>query len=148
MPDKISRLHHINSPKKLSAIVQRRAGKRITLVLGPDLLLFSKKTPPVGENQFILSIGLEKLSVPEDTASLTPGEPSLWETLIAVLRQEADIAITLIDQVDTSIDFGVGDMLELDTIETILPKTGYVFGMLMVFKEEDQDMEKEESPPL
>lgn len=78
--------------------------------------------------------------------------PTPWETLIAVLRQEAEISITastLIDCSDKSIDLGDGDMLELDAPETLHPKTGCVLGMVIVFDilEEDQDIEKEEAPP-
>lgn len=82
----------------------------------------------------------------EPRESLTP-----WETLIAVLKQEPEIAITastLTNCVDKSIDLGDGDMLELDAPETLHPKTGCVLGMVIVFDwrdilEEDQDIEKE-----
>lgn len=78
--------------------------------------------------------------------------PTPWETLIAVLRQEAEIAITastLVDCIDKSIDLGDGDMLELDAPETLHPKSGCVLGMVMVFDWrdilEDQDIGKEEA---
>ncbi|MCJ1476466.1 hypothetical protein MMC13_005132 [Lambiella insularis] len=176
MTPAMKRLFFLVRTKKLSAIFQRRPGKRITLARGPDILLLSKETPPVEENQFILSIGLEKPFAPQkaasstlkkpkkaeratdDIASTTTKEPRespiLWETLIAVLRQEAEITITastLTDCSDKSIGFGDGDMLELDAPESLRPKTGCVFGMVIVFDcrdilEGDQDIEKEGAP--
>lgn len=89
-----------------------------------------------------------------DDVAPTPREPPTpSEALIAVLRQEAKVMITgstSIDCSDQSIDFGGGNMLELDTPESLHPKTGCVVGMVIVFDCHDilevhQNTEKEEA---
>lgn len=89
------------------------------------------------------------------TATEEPRKPlTPSQTFIEVLRQEAEVIVSILVRGNSEpIDFGASDILELDAPEIILPKTGYVLGMVIVYDwvdilEKDQDGEKEMLPSL
>jgi hypothetical protein len=76
------------------------------------------------------------------------------QTFIEVLRQEAEVIVSaLVGGNGEPIDFGEGDILELDGPEILLPKTGSVLGMVIVYNwfdilQKDPEGEKEVLPSL
>ncbi|KAK5221538.1 hypothetical protein LTR99_010969 [Exophiala xenobiotica] len=106
---------------------------------GPDLI---KGLPVIDENEKEVDSTIDDIAPPRTEEP--GGLPAAWQTIIEILRQEAETTVSTGtdrggEPIESPLEFGEGDILELDAPDCLRPRTGGVSGMLMVYDWLDED---------